>query len=90
MSLNLLNILITASYFKLRALINCKRRVYSNRLVGPKGQFRTIRYSNIPRKKVIFSCDKICGLDNSKVRLSVSSDSKISADKIYHTKSIND
>ena len=33
---------------------------------------------------------KICGLDNSKVRLSVSSDSKISAYKIYHTKSIND
>lgn len=53
MSLNLLNILITASYFKLRALINCKRRVYSNRLVGPKGQFRTIRYSNIPRKNII-------------------------------------
>ena len=53
MSLNLLNILITASYFKLRALINCKRRVYSNGLVGPKGQFRTIRYSNIPRKNII-------------------------------------
>lgn len=53
MSLNLLNILITASYFKLRALIDRKWRVYGNGLIGPKGQFRTIRYSNIPRKNII-------------------------------------